>query len=70
LDGGRSQSRLMIEFMLEIYPSSPDAKMMLGEAEAALGNTPAAIAAYEQLLDRFPGNPGVLSRLEELRRHR
>jgi hypothetical protein len=63
------QTLPLIEFMLELYPSSPDAKMMLGEAEAALGNTPAAIAAYEQLLDRFPGNPGILSRLEELRRH-
>jgi TolA-binding protein len=53
--------------MSELYPSSPNAKMMSGEAQAALGNTPAAIAAYEQLLERFPGNPGIQSRLAELR---
>jgi len=64
------QTLPLIEFMLEVYPTSPNAKMMLGETQSALGNTPAAIAAYEQLLDRFPSNPGVLSRLEELRRQR
>jgi dienelactone hydrolase len=64
------QTLPLIEFMSELYPSSPNAKMMLGETKAALGNTPAAIAAYEQLLERFPGNPGVQSRLEELRRQR
>jgi dienelactone hydrolase len=60
----------LVEFTLERYPSSPNAKMMLGEAEAILGNTPAAIAAFEQLLERFPGNPAIQSRIEELRKRR
>jgi TolA-binding protein len=64
------QTLPLVEFMLERYPSSPNAKTMLGETQVALGNTQAAIAAYEQLLERFPGNPGVQSRLEELRRQR
>jgi dienelactone hydrolase len=62
------QTLPLVEFVSELYPSSPNAKMMLGETQAALGNTAAAIAAYEQLLERLPGNPGVQSRLEELRR--
>jgi tetratricopeptide (TPR) repeat protein len=60
----------LVEFTLELYPSSPNAKMMLGETQAMLGNTPAAIAAFEQLLERFPGNPAIQSRLEALRRQR
>jgi TolA-binding protein len=60
----------LVEFTLELYPSSPNAKMMLGETQAMLGNTPAAIAAFEQLLERFPGNPAIQARLEELRRQR
>jgi tetratricopeptide (TPR) repeat protein len=62
------QTLPLIEFTLERYPSSPNAKMMLGEAQAMLGNTPAAIAAFEQLLERFPGNPAIQSRIEELRK--
>jgi predicted Zn-dependent protease len=64
------QTLPLVEFMSELYPSSPNAKMMLGETQSVLGNTPAAIAAYEQLLERLPGNLGVQSRLEELRSQR
>jgi TolA-binding protein len=41
--------------------------MMLGETQAMLGNTSAAIATFEQLLERMPGNPAVGARVEELR---
>ena len=64
------QTLPLVEFMLERYPSSPNATMMLGEAQATLGNTPAAIAAFEQLRERFPGNPAIQARLEELRQQR
>ena len=30
----------------------------------------AAIAAFEQLLERFPGDPAIQSRIEELRKRR
>jgi len=60
----------LVEFTLERYPSSPSAKMMLGETQVMLGNTPAAIAAFEQLLERFPGDPAIQSRIEELRKRR
>jgi len=60
----------LVEYMLELYPQSPYAKIMLGETQAMLGNTAAAIAAFEQLLEQLPGNPAVPARLEELRRQR
>jgi dienelactone hydrolase len=54
----------------ERYPESPGAKAMLGETQAALGNYPAAIAAYEQVLAQSPGNADIAARLETLRSQR
>jgi TolA-binding protein len=40
---------------------------MLGETQAALGNTAAAIAVFEQVLEQLPGNPSIQGRIEQLR---
>jgi predicted Zn-dependent protease len=61
------QALPLVEFTQELYPASPSATMMLGETQAMLGNTSAAIATFEQLLERMPGNPAVGARVEELR---
>jgi hypothetical protein len=61
------QTLPLVELTLELYPSSPTTTMLLGETQAMVGDTPAAIAAYQRLLERFPGNPGIKARLEELR---
>lgn len=58
----------LAEFTRELYPQSPGVAVMLGETQASAGDTAAAIATFEQLLERMPGNPAVQSRLEQLRR--
>ena len=64
------QALPLVELANERYPESVGAKAMLGETLAALGNYPAAIAAYEQALARDPGNAGITARLETLRSQR
>jgi tetratricopeptide (TPR) repeat protein len=61
------QALPLIEYSLELYPQSGGGKAMLAEAQIALENYPAAIATYEQLLEQFPGQPSITSRLEWLR---
>jgi dienelactone hydrolase len=62
------QTLPLAEFTRELYPESPGVAVMLGETQALAGDTAAAIATFEQLLERMPGNPAVQSRLEQLRR--
>jgi dienelactone hydrolase len=62
-----AQTLPLVEFTRELYPQSPGVAVMLGETQALAGDTAAAIATFEQLLERMPGNPAVLSRLEQLR---
>ena len=57
----------LVELANERYPESVGAKVMLGETQAALGDYPAAIAAFEQVLARNPGNAEIAARLEMLR---
>jgi dienelactone hydrolase len=65
-----AQTLPLIEFSLELYPSSGGGRALLGDAQAQLENYPAAIAAYEDLLRQFPGDPGLEARLEWLRKQR
>ncbi len=69
---GISQSRRLplVELGAELYPSSPGGKVMLGETYAMLGNYPAAIAAYEEVLELLPGNPEITALIERLRSQR
>jgi dienelactone hydrolase len=60
----------LAELTLERYPTSPNAKTLVGETQAMLGNYAAAIALYEELLVQFPGNAGIQARLEALRSRR
>lgn len=64
------QTLPLIEYMLELYPTSVNGKVLMAEAQTALANYPAAIALYEQLLTQFPGQPQITSRLEQLRSRR
>jgi len=64
------QTLPLVEYMLELYPTSVNGRVLLGEAQTALENYPAAIAVYEQLLTQFPGEPQITSRLEQLRNRR
>jgi predicted Zn-dependent protease len=57
----------LVEFAAERYPQSPNVQLMLGETQAALGNTAAAIAVFEQVLEQLPGNPSIQGRIEQLR---
>jgi hypothetical protein len=58
----------LVEFTAERYPQSPNVQLMLGETHAALGNTAAAIAVFERVLEQLPGNPSIQGRIEQLRR--
>jgi hypothetical protein len=64
------QTLPLVEFGAELYPSSPRGKALLGETYAMLGNVPAAIAAYEEVLTLLPGNPEIAALLERLRSQR
>jgi dienelactone hydrolase len=57
----------LVELTQELYPQSPGVAVMLGEAQASAGDTAAAIATFERLQERMPGNPAVQARLEQLR---
>lgn len=57
----------LVELTYELYPQSPGTAVMLGETQALAGDRAGAIATFEQLLERMPGNRGVQSRLEALR---
>jgi dienelactone hydrolase len=61
------QALPLVEFSLELYPSSGGAKGLLAETHIALRNYPAAIAVYEDLVAQFPGEASLVSRLEWLR---
>jgi hypothetical protein len=64
------QTLPLLEYMLELYPTSVNGKLLMAEAQAALENYPAAIALYEQLLAQFPAEPQITSRLAQLRSSR
>ena len=64
------QALPLVEFSLELYPSSGGGKGLLAETQIALRNYPAAIAVYEDLVAQFPGEPSLVSRLEWLRSQR
>jgi dienelactone hydrolase len=64
------QALPLIEFSLELYPSSGGGKSLLAETHIALKNYPAAIAAYEDLVAQFPGEASLAARLEWLRSRR
>jgi len=68
--GLAEQALPVVELVLELYPTSVNAKVLRAEAETVLGNYPAAIAVYEQLLTQFPGEPAIVARLEWLRSQR
>jgi hypothetical protein len=61
------QTLPLVEFTRELYPMSPGVGMMLGETQALAGDRAGAIATFERLLERMPGNPAVQARLEALR---
>ena len=61
------QALPLVELTRDLYPMSPGAAMALGETQAMAGDTAGAIATFEQLLERMPGNAALLSRLEQLR---
>lgn len=50
--------------MLELYPSSAEAKLHLAEAHVLSGQYPAALEIYSALREQLPGNPFVRQRLE------
>ena len=60
----------LAEFTLERYPTSPNAKTLVAETQALLGNYAAAIQKYEELVAQFPGNAGIQARLDALRSQR
>jgi dienelactone hydrolase len=64
------QALPLAELSLELYPSSGGAKGLLAETHVALADYPAAIAAYEELLEQFPGEAYFATRLEWLRGQR
>jgi dienelactone hydrolase len=64
------QALPLVDFSLELYPSSGGGKALLAETQIALRNYPAAIAAYEELAAQFPGDASLASRLEWLRSQR
>ncbi len=57
----------VIEFWVELYPSSDRAQVVLAQGHIDVGDYPAAIEVYSRLLERFPGNSFLTSRLEWLR---
>jgi dienelactone hydrolase len=57
----------VIEFLLERYPSSANAHLLLGEAHILREDYAAAIEAYTRLLERYPDNAWGQTRLEWLR---
>lgn len=57
----------VIELLLERYPESVAGRFLLGEAHVLRGDYPAAIAAYERILEQFPDDAGVKAQLESLR---
>lgn len=64
------QALPLVEFTYELYPMSPGVAIMLGETQVLVGDTAAAIATFEQLQERMPGNTAVQARLEQLRGQR
>jgi len=58
----------VIEFWVELYPSSDRAQVVLAQGHMDVGDYPAAIEAYSLLLERYPDNSFLTSRLELLRR--
>jgi hypothetical protein len=64
------QTLPLVEFALERYPSSINGLLLLADTQTILQNYPAAIAAYEQVLQQLPGEPSILARLEALRSQR
>ncbi len=57
----------VIEFWVELYPSSDGAQVVLAQGHIDVGDYPAAIEVYRRLLERFPDNSFLTSRLEWLR---
>jgi tetratricopeptide (TPR) repeat protein len=57
----------VIELLIERYPESVSGRFLLGEAHVLRGDHAAAIAAYERILEEFPGDAGAKARLESLR---
>jgi dienelactone hydrolase len=64
------QALPLVEFSLELYPNSGGGKSLLAETHIALRNYPAAIAAYEDLIEQFPGQASLVQRLEWLHSQR
>jgi hypothetical protein len=57
----------ILELTLELYPSSGNIQVLLGEGHILVGNHSAAIDVYDRLLEQEPQNAWVRSRLEWLR---
>jgi tetratricopeptide (TPR) repeat protein len=54
-------------FRAELYPSSVGAQRMLAEGYIRVGDYPAAIEIYSRLVERYPDDGRIKSRLEWLR---
>jgi tetratricopeptide (TPR) repeat protein len=55
----------VLEFMIERYPPGPQG--LLAEAHVLAGDYQAAIEVYTRLVEQFPNNSNIRSRLESLR---
>jgi tetratricopeptide (TPR) repeat protein len=56
----------VIKFRVELYPMSVSAQRMLAEGYIDIGDYPAAIKVYNNLLERNPEDNSSQSRLEWL----
>ena len=65
--GLTEEAMAVSRFRVELFPSSAPAQMMLAEGHIDGGDYPAAIEIYRRLVERYPDNSFVSSRLEWLR---